>query len=244
VVQANITAYDKLAAEQGAYETVRQILDTHESLSKERGSVALLVWPETVYPTTYGKPKSDEGAQFDREIAEIANRQPLVFGAFEESDKGEHNAAFFLQPGGSFETYRKSLLFPLTEYLPSWAEAIRQPWMGHRQPISALIFPSGEIRDEAAFNTRRALELNVPRAQPHATLAVLFGVWLGPLAALFTTLVLLWKAFNSAARGQGVSARARKLRLAMLRETQRLAKKSIFRSVRARLASSPSSNRA
>ncbi|HET7786521.1 MAG TPA: apolipoprotein N-acyltransferase [Myxococcales bacterium] len=143
VVQAAITAYDKLAAEQGAYQTVRQILDAHFALSERvlaEGPVDLLVWPETVYPTTFGSPKSEDGAELDREIRAFAARAgvPLVFGAFEDTPAGEHNAAFFLQPDGRFATYRKSLLFPLTERMPRWLEfpAVRAalPWAGRWAP--------------------------------------------------------------------------------------------------------------
>lgn len=143
VVQANITAYDKLAAEQGTFETVRQILDAHTALSRSlaaQGPLDLLVWPETVYPTTFGAPKSEEGAEFDRQIAAAALQSPLVFGAFEESAAGEHNAAFFLERGGRLagDPYRKSRLFPLTEHLPAWLDfpALRRalPWAGHWQP--------------------------------------------------------------------------------------------------------------
>ena len=143
VVQAAITAYDKLAAEQGTYETVRQILDAHVALSdalSRGGPLDLLVWPETVYPTTFGAPKSEEGAEFDAEIAAVAKRAgvPLVFGAFERSGGGEHNAAFFLDPGGRVQTYQKSLLFPLTEHVPAWLESpalhALLPWTGRWVP--------------------------------------------------------------------------------------------------------------
>lgn len=285
VVQADITAYDKLAAEQGAYETVRQILDEHERLSQTLGQVDLLVWPETVYPTTFGAPKSDEGAQFDARIATLARRTPLVFGAFEASGEGEHNAAFFLQPGKPFRVYRKSLLFPLTEHVPSFLEFVRQPWMGHWQPgpgplviavqlangaevrvaplicyealaagyvakdardgaqvlltlsndawfendvlprlhltlaafrsietrlpmvratnsgISALILPSGDIRDEAAFGTRQALRLTVPLAPAPRTLAVRFGDWLGPVCLLLAAAGAFRRRLRGAAIG-------------------------------------------
>ena len=134
VVQAAIPSYDKLAAEHGTYQAVRQILDAHFALSaKLSGRVDLLVWPETVYPTTFGAPKSEAGAEFDAEIASRAGAVPLVFGAFEHSDAGEHNAAFVLDRGG-FQTYRKSALFPLTEHVPAWLEPLRLPWMGHWQP--------------------------------------------------------------------------------------------------------------
>jgi apolipoprotein N-acyltransferase len=143
VVQAAITAYDKLAAEQGTYETVRQIVGAHVALSEEllrAGPLDLLIWPETVYPTTFGAPKSDEGAEFDREIAALPARTgvPLIFGAFENGGAGEHNAAFFLGVDGQVQTYRKSVLFPFTERVPGPLDSPRLraalPWTGRWTP--------------------------------------------------------------------------------------------------------------
>jgi apolipoprotein N-acyltransferase len=145
VVQANITSYDKLAATRGTFSAVSQILDTHFALSRqviEAGPAPeLLVWPETVYPTTFGAPRSEEGADFDRAIAGMvaATKVPLVFGSFERDGDDEFNAAFFLGPRPSgevdFDTYRKTILFPMTEYVPGWldGEWLRgaMPWAGH-----------------------------------------------------------------------------------------------------------------
>jgi apolipoprotein N-acyltransferase len=104
IVQADITHYGELAAQMGTYDAARLILDTHFALSNdalEGGRVDLLVWPETVYPTTFGTPKSADGAAFDREIGAFATAAgvPLVFGAYDAEDGDEFNAAFFLQPG-------------------------------------------------------------------------------------------------------------------------------------------------
>jgi apolipoprotein N-acyltransferase len=154
LVQASITNYDKLAAEKGTYDTVRSILDTHYRLSdallgegQQKGRPDLLIWPETVYPTTYGSPRSPEGAEFDGEIAGFvrARQVPLIFGAYDLEDGREFNAAVFLAPGApspspegggriEFSTYRKTLLFPLTEYVPEWLDSPRLrawfPWTG------------------------------------------------------------------------------------------------------------------
>jgi apolipoprotein N-acyltransferase len=134
-VQANIIRYEKLAAEMGTYEVVRMVLDTHYALSDDllrRGEVDLLVWPETVYPTTFGTPKSEEGAELDAEIsAFVAERQvPLIFGAYDVEEEREYNAAMFLGPreegGLELEAYHKVMLFPLTEWLP---EPLDTPWV-------------------------------------------------------------------------------------------------------------------
>src|SRR5262249_55093659 len=105
VAQANISQYARLAAGVGTFDAVRTILDTHYALSTvamQHGDVDVLVWPETVYPTTFGSPKSEAGADFDREIGQFVNRVgvPLVFGAYDAADGDEFNAAIFLEPAG------------------------------------------------------------------------------------------------------------------------------------------------
>ncbi len=143
-VQANITSYEKLKAEMGAYEVVRMVLDTHYALSDgllRSAPVDLLVWPETVYPTPFGTPKSEAGAELDAEIAGyVADRGvPLVFGTYDLEGEREFNAAMFLGPsrqGGALErtAYRKTLLFPLTEWVPDAIDSptLREwlPWTG------------------------------------------------------------------------------------------------------------------
>lgn len=144
LVQANITSYDKLRAERGAFETVRLILDTHLALSDEIGGRArpdLIVWPETVYPTTFGSPRSEAGAAFDEEIAAFGASRgvPLVFGAYDAEGPREYNAAFFLSPTPgarpAISVYRKRMLFPLTEWVPEPLDSqwLREalPWTGH-----------------------------------------------------------------------------------------------------------------
>ncbi len=140
IVQANITKYEKLAAELGTYDVVRMILDTHYRLSDEllrNRKLDLIVWPETVYPTTFGSPKSEAGAEFDAEINAFVSqrRVPLLFGTYDLEEEREYNAAMFLGPGrdGSLarSAYRKTMLFPLTEWVP---ESIDSPWLRERMP--------------------------------------------------------------------------------------------------------------
>ncbi len=146
VVQANITNYGRLAADMGTYDALRMILDTHYKLSDELMKDTkpdLLVWPETVYPTTFGSPKSEEGAEFDQDLSQfVGQRQmPLIFGAYDLEHDREFNAAMFLGPVGNPEekrlelgVYRKTMLFPLTEWVPDFMDTPRVrgllPWMG------------------------------------------------------------------------------------------------------------------
>jgi apolipoprotein N-acyltransferase len=155
VVQADIDRYDRLRAERGTYDAVRLILDTHFALSTDaarRAPLDVVVWPETVYPTTFGSPKSEAGADLDREIAAFATnmRVPLVFGSYDADGSAEYNAAVFLAPSRNgrveFETYRKASLFPLTERVPAIFDSplVRRwlPWLGTWKPgVGGAVLP-------------------------------------------------------------------------------------------------------
>jgi apolipoprotein N-acyltransferase len=145
VVQGGFADYANLREAYGSFEATRRIVDRYLALSAEAvhdASVELLVWPETVYPTTFGSPKTEEGAAFDRRIAGFVagSGVPLVFGAYDRDEAGrEYNAAFVLEPprdgeGVTFDAYRKTWLFPLTERVPGWLDTPsmrrRLPWLG------------------------------------------------------------------------------------------------------------------
>jgi apolipoprotein N-acyltransferase len=147
IVQADISRYDRLAAERGTFGAVEAILDAHVLLSRKllrRGTLDLLVWPETVYPTTFGTPKSPEGGGFDRAIAGFVSRAgvPLVFGSYDAENGHEFNDAVLLEPARDgplgFQTYRKASLFPLTERVPALLDGPRVrrwlPWLGSWAP--------------------------------------------------------------------------------------------------------------
>lgn len=152
MIQASIVDYEGQRAARGSYAVVREVLDTHFALSRaaiEHHGVDALLWSETVYPTTYGRPRSEDGASFDQEIREFAATQgvSLVFGTYDIDDAGEYNAAAFLSPNeGLLGYYRKSYPFPLTEHVPAWLDGplLRGwlPWTGHWQPGSgARVYP-------------------------------------------------------------------------------------------------------
>ena len=152
LVQSNLVDYERMRAQKGAHAVVREVLDTHYAMSYdavERQHVDAVLWSETVYPTTFGHPKSEAGAELDREILGIVNAAgvPFVFGTYDRDEAGEYNAAAFVAPGsGLLGMYRKTRLFPLTEYLPSWLDAPRLrrwlPWLGSWQPgTGARVFP-------------------------------------------------------------------------------------------------------
>jgi apolipoprotein N-acyltransferase len=152
LVQSGIVDYEGLRREMGAYAVVRQVLDTHFGLSRaaiEHHGVDALLWSETVYPTTFGHPRSEDGAALDQEILDFvtANGVALVFGSYDLDAAGEYNAAVFLEPGtGLLGYYRKTHPFPLTEHVPEWLDGplLRRwlPWTGSWQPGSgARVFP-------------------------------------------------------------------------------------------------------
>lgn len=141
LIQANIVDYERQRQEKGAYALVREVLDRHFAMGYDavaRQRAEALLWSETVYPTTFGKPKSEAGAEFDREILDYVNAAavPLVFGTYDRDSGGEYNAAAFVQPGAGWSgVYRKTRLFPFTEYLPAWLDGpgVRRllPWAGN-----------------------------------------------------------------------------------------------------------------
>ena len=157
LVQANMVDYERQRQERGTYAVVREALNLHFAMSYdavERHQVDAVVWSETAYPTTFGHPKSEAGAQLDREILSIVDAAgvPFVFGTYDRDVAGEYNAAAFVQPGvGLLGLYRKTHLFPLTEYVPEWLDcpALRQwlPWTGSWRPgDGARVYPL-QLRD-------------------------------------------------------------------------------------------------
>lgn len=140
LVQANIIDYEGLRRTHGAHAVVRRVLDTHFAYSRRavgEHAVDALLWSETVYPTTFGQPRSEAGAEFDRELLAFARqlRVPLVLGTYDRDAAGEYNAAAFLAPDdGLLGMYRKTHLFPFTERVPAWLDhawlRARLPWTG------------------------------------------------------------------------------------------------------------------
>jgi apolipoprotein N-acyltransferase len=152
MLQSNITDYERLRQEMGAYDVVRHVLDTHYAMSREaidQHEVDALLWSETVYPTTFTNPKSDGGAELDKEILDFVTtaKVPLVFGTYDRDANGEYNAAAFVEPTtGTLGFYRKTDLFLFTEYLPTWLDGptVRGllPWTGMwKQGAGARVFP-------------------------------------------------------------------------------------------------------
>ena len=158
LIQSNIIDYERRRREEGGYAVIRHVLDTHYAMSihavRDQGAEAL-IWSETVYPTTFGSPKSEDGAALDREILDFVRTLgvPLVFGTYDRDASGEYNSTAFVTPDrGLLGHYRKTHLFPLTEHVPGWVDGplLRRwlPWTGNWQPgAGARIFPLRTAND-------------------------------------------------------------------------------------------------
>ncbi len=157
LIQANIVDIEARRRAQGSYAVVRELLDTHYAMSHdaiERQGADAVLWSETIYPTTFAQPRSEAGAELDREIVAIVNAAgvPFVFGTYDRDGEGEYNAAAFVEPGrGLLGFYRKTHLFPLTEFVPAWLDgpALRRwlPWLGGWQPGSGARVLPLRLRD-------------------------------------------------------------------------------------------------
>lgn len=152
LVQANMVDYEGMRRQKGTRAVVQEVLATHFAMSYDavvRRHAQVVLWSETAYPTTFGHPKSAAGADFDREIlANVrASGVPFVFGTYDSDSDGEYNAAAFVQPdAGLTGLYRKTRLFPFTEYVPAWLDGPRLrnllPWTGNwRAGNGARVFP-------------------------------------------------------------------------------------------------------
>ncbi len=152
MVQANIVDYERLRQTRGTLAVVREVLDTHFAMSYDavtRYKADAILWSETVYPTPFGSPKSAVGAELDQEIVDTVRAAgvPFVFGTYDRDGAGEYNAAAFVEPdAGLLGFYRKTHLFPLTEFLPSWMDyplvRVWLPWAGSwRAGNGARVFP-------------------------------------------------------------------------------------------------------
>ena len=143
IVQSNLTDYARLRHDLGTFDAAQLILDTHFALADQVSSADLVVWPETVYPTTFGAPRSADGAELDDRILRFVSRRgvPLVFGTYDRDASGEYNAAALLVPRGAEierARYHKVHPFPFSEWLPDAIDspALRErlPWAGRWRP--------------------------------------------------------------------------------------------------------------
>lgn len=118
LVQSNLVYYESQRQEKARMPSVREILNTHFAMSydavERKKADGCAVGSETAYPTTFGQPKSQAGAEFDREILSIVNsaRVPFVFGTYDLDTDGEYNAAAFVNPDRPFGHVPQNSHFP------------------------------------------------------------------------------------------------------------------------------------
>lgn len=147
MVQAGFSHFTQLAEHYGAYLTVRTVMDSHIAMSREAMAARpldLVIWPENVYPLSFGTPFDDEADRLDQRIRELVSRTgtPLLFGARDQEGDAWFNAAFLVQPGtaGAVEVdaYRKASLFPFVEYTPGFLSSgpfrFEAEWLGTFTP--------------------------------------------------------------------------------------------------------------
>lgn len=147
MVQAGFSHFTQLAEHYGAYLTVRTVLDSHVAMSRQAIAAQpldLVIWPENVYPLSFGTPFDEEADRLDQRIRELVARTgvPLLFGARDREGEDWFNAAFLVQPSADGEpaaqTYRKASLFPFVERTPVWLGnrffRLRAEWMGTFTP--------------------------------------------------------------------------------------------------------------
>lgn len=142
MVQAGFSHFGMMAQHYGGYLTVRTVLDTHIALSREamsRQRPDLVIWPENVYPLSFGTPHDQEAERLDDRIRELVERTgvPLLFGARDQDQEDWFNGAFLLQPTAEgpvqVAAYRKTSLFPFVEYTPRWLR-MEAEWLGTFTP--------------------------------------------------------------------------------------------------------------
>ena len=104
MVQASIIDYERLRGEMGAYAVVRHVLDTHYALSWSAirdHQADVLLWSETVYPTTFGSPRSEDGAALDAELQGFVDAAGgALVSALRLDEPGGTTRATFLEGHG------------------------------------------------------------------------------------------------------------------------------------------------
>lgn len=127
VAQANIGDFVKVASEQGNVQASETVINTYSELTQElfqNQQDDAVVWPETAYPTLFGKPRYPAEKRMEERVYELAQSplKTLIFGGYDQNqDFEDFNSLFFLShQGKSLEVYHKSLLLPFGETLPGF----------------------------------------------------------------------------------------------------------------------------
>lgn len=126
LLQANIGDFLKLESERGNRAAIDQVLQAYLQLGT--GAVStdpkpdLIVWPETAYPTIFGKPHNETERNFEFSVLEFTRKfgGTFAFGGYDQDRAGlEYNSFFFWDAAkSSLEVYHKHHLLMFGETLP------------------------------------------------------------------------------------------------------------------------------
>ena len=123
-IQANIGDFEKVAAEKGIQGAGASVLEEFTRLTREAMQMKprpeVIIWPETAYPSIFGKPRSSLEYYLENRIKTLLEeiQTPLLFGGYDTDRKNDYNSFFFLSPDGTLETYHKNILLLFGEYIP------------------------------------------------------------------------------------------------------------------------------
>ena len=184
-IQASLPRYDLLLEQRGSEGLVDEVLSSHRALTLEAAAAGaeLIVWGETVYPTTFSHPKSEEGRSTDEQLSALARevRRPILFGGYDSDGATEFNAAFLLDAQGALrDVYRKSRLFPFGEFIPFGDVLVR--WGLIQGPTGWGSGPGPRVLELALAGGR------VIRVQPLICYEALFPEMTGAEAELLVNL--------------------------------------------------------
>jgi apolipoprotein N-acyltransferase len=134
MIQGNIGDLEKISAEQGYSKAADGVLQTFFTLTEEalqqKPRPELILWPETSYPSTYGKSSSEQEHLRDLWMQSWIQRElsphqiSLGFGGYDTNGKQDYNALFIVNASQGIsnisqpQVYHKNILLPFGEYIP------------------------------------------------------------------------------------------------------------------------------
>lgn len=193
IIQANIGDFDKVAAERGMQQAAEKILADYFSLSDQalilQKKPDIIIWPETAYASTYGKPMTTADYSRDQRIDTWVktNHTPLLFGSYDRDEGKDYNTLFILSPIASpqltslgsvsenLQFYHKNILLMFGEYIP-FQDAF--PFIGRLFPQVANFGrgPGPELIQIPVFSNDRGTQGAQAPSFIHASPAICYEV--------------------------------------------------------------------
>jgi apolipoprotein N-acyltransferase len=125
LVQANIGDFLKIQSESGVGGAVDQVIAGYMEGTREAAAHIpkpdAIVWPETAYPSLFGKPYAPSDYSSERTMREFAQsfKGDLIFGGYDSVNRLDYNSIFFFDGRtGDLQIYHKSILLMFGETLP------------------------------------------------------------------------------------------------------------------------------